>query len=123
MWGSATFTTVASSTSMSWARSTTKIPAAALPALGGRSVGAVFGAREITVEDIWGSSCSGQRGRRRLVPEDSSGYIQNDTETVSGLQAAFPSPLLFLPLRGSTVLAGQGREGGPSDVCRPQPEL
>ena len=39
MCGSATFTTVASRISISWATSTMAMPAAARPAFGGRSVG------------------------------------------------------------------------------------
>src|SRR5689334_11860080 len=57
-------------------------------------------------------SCSGLGGRRRLVPEDSSGYIQNDTETLSGLQAAFPSALLSRPSGGGTVQAGSVEKEG-----------
>lgn len=41
MRGSATFTTVASRTSMSWATNTIAMPVVARPAFGGRSVGRV----------------------------------------------------------------------------------
>ena len=66
MWGSATFTTVASRMSMSWATRTSAIPAAARAAFGGRSVGTPVGTvveecaggaldvDEVEVEDMGG---------------------------------------------------------------------
>jgi hypothetical protein len=55
MRGRATFTTVASSTIISWATRTIAMPAAARPAFGGRSVGGpvwVTGVVEMVSEDM-----------------------------------------------------------------------
>ena len=53
MLGRATFTTVASRTSISWATSTIAMPVAARPAFGGRSVGgAARVVRSVVVEMV-----------------------------------------------------------------------